>query len=831
MPLEPLSARMAVPAKTMRSALTAAGVAAVTGGFLLLCGVQREISGGVAGIAGIAAGVSKRRKSKIVREVSENNAEANASHILLPKTTSQQGEQNLAEEDWIAEIKGCDILLKTEPNNVDLLFRRGVAKSNLGDYSGSIEDYNKALESEPNDANLYFNRAVAKAEAGDRDGAIRDYSEAIEKNPDHYLAFYNRGIEKSEAGDHEGCILDLSRSIDIYPEYIDALYRRAITLRDQGAFDGAVDDLTKALSIDPSCTEVYRERAFANSRAGRLNEAIDDYSILITHDPGNYLLYLLRGLCKRRNGDASGALTDFDQIVRIAPDNPTGYIEKAEILIAEQKREEVEHCLESAKELIEMSQQKAVDIFRIGYMSVWIGCYEEGIELLTTAIELGLEDEFLKKAYANRAVAFHETAQYEKCLGDAELSLSMPDYDISNRLLAQLHSRKGYCNRALGKLENALDDAREAALLDKNDMYLNDLGNIEQELGLYREAVGSFTEAFSLAPENAFILTNRANAKSLSGDLVGALNDYTKAIERGDHTAYYNRANLQLNQLKDYDAAIEDFTSAINCDTCSDKHHYYYNRAYTKSLTGDLEGALRDCDLALGIDSEYFRPIRLKAKTCYRLGDLYHARESYLRLVHLGAADLIDYQELGSIENKLESFDSAARYLQHSNEMNIYQSEDSLDLETFSKSSYYLAHSLYRMGDYEEALTVTTECEKHVDADAEFLRLTACILDEMGNSEKAIETINRALSLDDNIPEIWYDRGVIRRDSDDFEGAIADFKQAFALDSSFTSACHNIGSIYMHTGNMTQACHYWRMASDLGDQDAKRLVDEYCGEE
>lgn len=286
-----------------------------------------------------------------------------------------------------------------------------------------------------------------------------------------------------------------------------------------------------------------------------------------------------------------------------------------------------------------------------------------------------------------------------------------------------------------------------------------------------------------------------------------------------------------MNQLKDYHAAIEDFTSAIDCDACGDKHHYYYNRAYTKSLMGDLEGVLRDCDLALGIDPEYVRPIRLKAKTCYELGDLCGAKESYLRILELGDPDLIDYEELGSIEDKLETFDAAIRYLQHSNQINMHQSGDPSDLETFYKSSYYLAHSLYRMGDYEEALTVTKECEKHVDIDAEFLRLTACICDDSGDSKKAIETINKALSLDGTIPAIWYDRGVIKRDSGDLEGAIADFKQAFALDSSFISACHNIGSSYMKTGNMTQACYYWKMASDLGDQDSKRLVDEYCGEE
>ena len=39
---------------------------------------------------------------------------------------------------------------------------RGISKKNLKDYSGAIDDYNKAIELNPNDANAYVNIGICK---------------------------------------------------------------------------------------------------------------------------------------------------------------------------------------------------------------------------------------------------------------------------------------------------------------------------------------------------------------------------------------------------------------------------------------------------------------------------------------------------------------------------------------------------------------------------------------------------------------------------------------------------------------------------------------------
>ena len=66
------------------------------------------------------------------------------------------------------------------------------------------------------------------------------------------------------------------------------------------------------------------------------------------------------------------------------------------------------------------------------------------------------------------------------------------------------------------------------------------------------------------ANRRAYFYFNRAFKKAEKGDDVGAIADYTKAIELDpeDALAYYNRA-ISKENLEDYSGAITDYTQAI----------------------------------------------------------------------------------------------------------------------------------------------------------------------------------------------------------------------------------------------------------------------------
>jgi tetratricopeptide (TPR) repeat protein len=81
--------------------------------------------------------------------------------------------------------------------------------------------------------------------------------------------------------------------------------------------------------------------------------------------------------------------------------------------------------------------------------------------------------------------------------------------------------------------------------------------------------------------------------KAKSGNLKGAIADWTKAIEINpmNELAYYNRGKAK-KLLDDYEGAISDYTKAIELNP--DFYQVYTNRGIVLEIVGDLKGACKD---------------------------------------------------------------------------------------------------------------------------------------------------------------------------------------------------------------------------------------------
>jgi tetratricopeptide (TPR) repeat protein len=116
-------------------------------------------------------------------------------------------------------------------------------------------------------------------------------------------------------------------------------------------------------------------------------------------------------------------------------------------------------------------------------------------------------------------------------------------------------------------------------------------------------AIGDFTRAIELNPKDDAPYYNRAQAKWIKKDAAGAIADYTRAIELGstNPAAYNNRGNARAEN-NDRDGAIADYTRAIQLKP--DYALAYYNRAMTKQAKGDATGAEADFNAAEKLDPE-----------------------------------------------------------------------------------------------------------------------------------------------------------------------------------------------------------------------------------
>lgn len=137
-------------------------------------------------------------------------------------------------------ILKSDTALTIDPRCGACYHNRGVAKDEIKNYYGAIEDYTNAINSnisQPSEA--FRNRGVSKHSLGNYKGAILDYSEAIRIDITDYIAFNNRAISKTKLEDYYGAIADYNIALSLNSNYATAYTGR-------GNARGCIDDLIGA---------------------------------------------------------------------------------------------------------------------------------------------------------------------------------------------------------------------------------------------------------------------------------------------------------------------------------------------------------------------------------------------------------------------------------------------------------------------------------------------------------------------------------------------------------------------------------------------------------
>ena len=123
--------------------------------------------------------------------------------------------------------------------------------------------------------------------------------------------------------------------------------------------------------------------------------------------------------------------------------------------------------------------------------------------------------------------------------------------------------------------------------------------------------------------------------KGKSGDLYGAIKDYTKAIQINPNSfVAYNNRGLSKLKLKDFKGAIADYTKAIEIDP--NKEISYSHRAMAKSALNDEYGAIADTNKAIELDPSKAVNYYGRGTSKYQLGDNNGACEDAKKAIELG---------------------------------------------------------------------------------------------------------------------------------------------------------------------------------------------------
>jgi len=180
------------------------------------------------------------------------------------------------QENWDKLLASSNACIDLFPEWDICYIYRGIAKIELGDYEGAIEDYDKAIELNGEMKTSYFNRGIVKGKLGDYEGEIEDYNKAIELDGEDADAYYNRGIAKKNLKDYEGAIEDYDKAIELNDEFTKAYLNRGNAKYDLGDSQGAIDDYNKAIELDSEDAKAYYNRGIAKGELGDEQGALED---------------------------------------------------------------------------------------------------------------------------------------------------------------------------------------------------------------------------------------------------------------------------------------------------------------------------------------------------------------------------------------------------------------------------------------------------------------------------------------------------------------------------------------------------------------------------
>ena len=198
------------------------------------------------------------------------------------------GDPNRAFEDF-------DIVEQWRGDQVDL----SISSLSAGNDS-IVAQLTQVIEQNPNDVQIVFNRGLAYYRRAKYNDAIADFTKAIVWDRHFILALFKRGAAYYHIGDYENAIINLNQVIgfDGGNSYPGAYYKRGLAYQAQYDYYDAIDDFTKAIELHPNFAEAYykrgkasadtnlNNRTLADDRFGRryYEHAIEDYTRAIELD-------------------------------------------------------------------------------------------------------------------------------------------------------------------------------------------------------------------------------------------------------------------------------------------------------------------------------------------------------------------------------------------------------------------------------------------------------------------------------------------------------------------------------------------------------------------
>ena len=373
----------------------------------------------------------------------------------------------------------------------------------------------------------------------------------------------------------------------------------------------------------------------------------------------------------------------------------------------QQKQQSTPQSLEQAQQLLEKQQYAAAkDLYqkllktqpkntqlhqKLATVCELMREHNVALDYLDQAIQIS---EYDAQLYYARSKILRTINELQRAIQDAQKAINLSPENADNYLLlANLYQDTQQHQKAKKTYDIAID-------LDNNcvEAFKGKGLSIMAE-GTYTYAIGCFSEAIRISPQDPDLYNLRGEAHSKCSFYDQALHDFNTAIKYApQNKLYYNNRGICYGHMRKDSKALHDFSQAIEID--NNYADAYNNRGLIYLNLQKNEKAIKDFEKAIE-----HKPEAISYNNCSiaysRLGNYAQAINYSLKAIELNASDYNAYKNLGMYYANLGNWQSSVTYL--SQAININNIDANLYLAR-AKAWTNLQQNQLALQDYNTAI-------------------------------------------------------------------------------------------------------------------------------
>ncbi len=552
------------------------------------------------------------------------------------------GRQQLSQSKFSDALQTFSRIIRTQDDNWEAFYYRGLTKFYLGDEGGSETDFNRAISLQANLAELYLYRGIVRDYSGEHykaledfnmgislkeedpvlhysrgttylrlnnfSRAIEDFDIAIDKDPRMHNAFLNRGIARAKLLDRDGAFADFNEAIMLNPFKGDGHQRKGLLLYETGEYQEALVSFSEAIQRDSANTQSWYARALTWDEAGRKDSCLSDLSRVIELNPRHAAAIYNRAIVRSQVEDYEGGISDYLRVNELYPNHVLSFFNRG---ILRQQTGDMDGALADLSVAINLYPDFSKAYLARSSMYRAMGRMEEAHEDQILAQEKiqanqGKSREELALSYADTTVQFEElislNSQFMKSF--SSLAETIEDKQFDPMGFFRLNNMGELILDGVQKPSKYQQLRMSMSYPDFDPDILMGFPELIQALELvenkqFNEAIVLMTDKISEGEMRGPALMMRAVFRHEMIEFVlqtGVLNEVVP-LQLG---ASPKRGARDFSNQVDYSEVEDDYTLLI--DSYPDISATWYNRGLTRLYSRNYAGAEDDMTRALELD-------------------------------------------------------------------------------------------------------------------------------------------------------------------------------------------------------------------------------------